>query len=39
MWWAELLDEITRRRDHELIDDGAVGAQRDRLTTELAGID
>lgn len=36
---AELLDEITRRRDHELIDDGAVGAQRDRLTTELAGID
>ena len=36
---AELLDVITRRRDHELIDDGAVGAQRDRLTTKLAGID
>ncbi|QSB17001.1 recombinase family protein [Natronosporangium hydrolyticum] len=36
---AELLEEIKRRRDHELIDDGAAGAQRDRLTTELAGID
>jgi DNA invertase Pin-like site-specific DNA recombinase len=36
---AELLDEIKRRRDHELIDDGAAGARRDALTSELAGID
>jgi site-specific DNA recombinase len=36
---AELLNEIKRRRDHELIDDGAAGARRDQLTTELAGID
>jgi DNA invertase Pin-like site-specific DNA recombinase len=36
---AALMDEIKRRRDHELIDDGAAGARRDELTTELAGID
>lgn len=36
---AELLGEIMRRRDHELVDDGAAGARRDQLTTELAGID
>jgi hypothetical protein len=35
---AELLDEIKRRRHHELIDDGAAGARRDDLT-KLAGID
>ncbi|MCI0687971.1 MAG: recombinase family protein [Sporichthyaceae bacterium] len=36
---AELFDEIRRRGDDKLIDDGAVGARREQLTTALTDID
>jgi site-specific DNA recombinase len=36
---AELFDEIKRRQDDKLVDDGAVGARRDEITTALEDLD
>jgi site-specific DNA recombinase len=36
---AELFDEIRRQADDRLIDDGSIGAQRDKLVDDLAELD